>query len=287
MPSRFRILVNTAGSGKTRLLLQGLCRWWGFYFVMEPDTSSIGSKDLKIAVEDLPHYKGFNEARAQSPPDQASVIHLDNTARRAFFQVLLARFLILNYYLQLVPRTDVNVGQQYRRLWVLMQVQPGRIFDQDIFSDLSQLLRVADIESLRTRINDEYATFKVSVKADRPLFCVIDEAQLATKMYFFSSSRNLDQMRPELKPLWAAYTSVLDSNQMIVLLSGTGIHVPTMRDSSSTLLKGTKYVFRSNIGAFEDPSSQAAYIKYYIPARWTDACWRAFLSRAWIWFRGR
>ncbi|KAJ7655412.1 hypothetical protein B0H17DRAFT_956478, partial [Mycena rosella] len=37
---------NTSGSGKTRLLFEGLCHEWGFYFASKRDSSGLGWYDL-------------------------------------------------------------------------------------------------------------------------------------------------------------------------------------------------------------------------------------------------
>ncbi|TRM68364.1 hypothetical protein BD626DRAFT_114996 [Schizophyllum amplum] len=51
-----RILVNTSGAGKTRLLLEGLCRYWGLYFVAtkagDRSSSALGSADMSEAIDD-------------------------------------------------------------------------------------------------------------------------------------------------------------------------------------------------------------------------------------------
>jgi hypothetical protein len=35
-----------SGSGKTRMLLQGLYRSWGLYFISQVNSSQIGSRDM-------------------------------------------------------------------------------------------------------------------------------------------------------------------------------------------------------------------------------------------------
>ncbi|KAJ7641276.1 hypothetical protein FB45DRAFT_862509 [Roridomyces roridus] len=42
----YTFLVNTSGSGKTRLSLEGLCRDWGFYFSMTLDGNKLGPDDV-------------------------------------------------------------------------------------------------------------------------------------------------------------------------------------------------------------------------------------------------
>jgi hypothetical protein len=117
-----------------------------------------------------------------------------------------------------------------------------------------------------------------------PVFCAINHAQLIMKNAKFMSDGNF----PESSPLLDAFTSALHSTQMLVLLSGTAFDFKAFPEpSTSKMLKVKNYSLISSIGAFEDPKSQARYIKYYVPACWHDPRWRAFLKRAWLWLHGR
>ena len=56
----------------------------------------------------------------------------------------------------------------------------------------------------------------------------------------------------------------------------------------SSILKAQPYVRLHDIGAFDDPRSQAAYIQqYFPPMMFQTPAWNAFLSWAWAWLRGR
>ncbi|KAG8812745.1 hypothetical protein FRC17_001841, partial [Serendipita sp. 399] len=49
-------LVNTSDTGKTRVLLEHLCRLYGIYFIAATGTDDVGSSDLKNAIGMLqPH----------------------------------------------------------------------------------------------------------------------------------------------------------------------------------------------------------------------------------------
>src|SRR6266478_2267874 len=45
-----RLFVNTSGSGKTRILLDGLCKHWGFYVTCGHKSLDLGSSDLRDAL---------------------------------------------------------------------------------------------------------------------------------------------------------------------------------------------------------------------------------------------
>ena len=51
----FRVVFNTSGSGKTRLLVEGLCQYWGFYFT--PDRyPRLGSTDFSLSLSNVELY---------------------------------------------------------------------------------------------------------------------------------------------------------------------------------------------------------------------------------------
>jgi hypothetical protein len=224
---------------------------------------------------------------------------MQNSARRVFAQLLLARFIILNFFIKVAVEVLGHLqSNEHRRSWVLLQAQPG-IFDKskrDIFAELSQLLRCAEYADLEGRIKTENNQLRLTLEREilsgqeaPPVFCVVDEAQLTTctRRGEFTS-RDHQKMHPVLQPLWVLWTSVLDSDHLRLVLSGTGIEVQTIEGTSvSSVGKGYPYAIRSNDGAFDDAEVQARYIKHYIPACWTKPQWQEFLDRAWRWFRGR
>jgi hypothetical protein len=94
--------------------------------------------------------------------------------------------------------------------------------------------------------------------------------------------------RPVLREIWLSWSTVLQPEQMRLMLSGTGIELQALTDTlDSSALKRERYDLKSDVGAFEDTGSQAEYIRRYVPANWTDPHWSQFLVRAWAWFHGR
>ena len=49
----FGFLVNTSGSGKTKLLFEGVFRNWVLYFSSAVDASNLGSTDIQDLIERL------------------------------------------------------------------------------------------------------------------------------------------------------------------------------------------------------------------------------------------
>jgi hypothetical protein len=298
------VLINTSGSGKTRLLLEGLCRWWGFYFVAQPDRNGTGSGDLWKVISGLDEAQGYKEALATKEADpkaSAAINHIRETVERRLAQLILARFLLLNLLIQEAQKLPGGLQEkEHRRLWVILQAQPqilGRVYDVDIFSSLTQRLKHASFVDLKDRIFDQYTQLSILLTNDQnptsnnppPLFCVLDEAQITTTLHRgeFISDDYFTQ-RPVLREIWLAWTQVLQSYQMRLILSGTGIEFKVLANTlDSPALKLEPYQVKFDIGAFEKRGSQAEYIKHYVPACWTEAKWIEFLNRAWGWFHGR
>jgi hypothetical protein len=145
----FRILINTSGSGKTRLLLEGLCRQWGFYFVAKPNSTGIGSHDLWQIVSDFSivhNYREEEAAHEKNPKNTAAIKHMQATAKRGFAQLLLARFLLLNLLIVEAQQVQGGLNENHRRLWILLQAQPvsvfGTDFTVDVFTECARQLRI-------------------------------------------------------------------------------------------------------------------------------------------------
>jgi hypothetical protein len=119
-----------------------------------------------------------------------------------------------------------------------------------------------------------------------PFFCVLDKVQATINLRpgkFKSDSS--PTKRSILREIWLLWTEVLHSEQMHVILSGTGIDLDALEDTlSSAACKVYGYNIVHGTGACEDPETQAKYIKRYIPAPFDDdQRWKDFLNRAWGW----
>jgi hypothetical protein len=280
------------------LLLEGLCRQWGFYFTAEKDSSAIGSCDFSMILNGFNELQDYKRARMMNEGNKKtpeSVEHVRETARRGLCQLLLARFLLLRLLVQEVRTVKDQLSwAKYRRLWVLLQAQPEQVFgsdidiDFDVFADLALLLQRARRDDLEARIRATYRDLW-SLLGRGFLFCVLDEAQVTTNVNYrnFFSADNASPY-PVLREIWLSWTSVLSISKMCVIISGTGIQLNEITQTlASAAAKQVNYRIIDEIGAFEDLDDQAMYIKQYIPADWTDKRWKDFLDRAWGWCHGR
>ena len=310
-----RVLINTSGSGKTRLLLEGLCRQWGFYFVAKQDTTTIGSNDLWSVMKELDNSQDYTDAKeriggADQNPEaaQAAFTHIREVVERRLAQLLLARFLLLDLLVQEAQKFQEGLQpKELRHLWVLLQAQPSLLIPKrDAFQDFTQKLNGASTNSLKDRICKKYdALSGLLQEAHNPplsgllqeahnptLFCVLDEVQVTISREFGRVGEFLSQdkitKRPILREIWLSWIEMLQPGQMNLVLSGTGIEFQALSDTlSSTAVKEHQYTIVHSIGAFEDPSIHAQYIERYLPEPLDKKRWQEFLIRAWAWFRGR
>ncbi|KAI4526872.1 hypothetical protein K525DRAFT_286686 [Schizophyllum commune Loenen D] len=157
---RHTLLQNVSGSGKTSLVMEGLRRLWGLYFVGIPDQQGIGSNDVcrlaNIARKHLFH---------------------DDDARLEMLKIpLLVRLLAFELFAETIDVTRATQGD--RELWLLAQAcVPYSFWKSDAYTLLSldaywnRIDVSKEIDSAITRIR------ALTKDADFHLYCVIDEAQ--------------------------------------------------------------------------------------------------------------
>jgi hypothetical protein len=97
-----RFIYNTPGSGKTRRILEGLTKYWGFYFVATPGINDIGVPDLAEALVDIAKDPQWvSNLRDVSPDNRAAQNELNSRiASEQFQKVLAARIIAFKLSLQ-------------------------------------------------------------------------------------------------------------------------------------------------------------------------------------------
>lgn len=269
----------------------------------------IGSSDLWKVMRELDDARDYQKAKNIKSMNktgkevESAIQHMREVAERRLTQLLLARFLLLNLLVDTARQLPGGLQEkEHRRLWVLLQAYPrifGGNFQSDIFADLTRLLRETTTLDLKVRIQAQHQKLLGLMQEvlnpvtqqyqTPPFFCVLDEVQITvTERLGELRSSDKSTKRPILREIWLLWTTVLDSRYMCLVLSGTGIELQALEDTlGSALYKGYPYRFETEVGAFEDPGTQAEYIKRYVPACWSDPHWEEFLTRAWAWLRGR
>ena len=186
----FRVVFNTSGSGKTRLLVEGLCQYWGFYFT--PDwLPRLGSKDFSISLGNVESYvEGgvFSPIIPNSSNSAQKSLQLNRAmARTTFRHILLARLLMLEAFLSAgadVPATHL------RHRWTHLQLVPSALTHQfsgdqwDIFERVYRIIAQCQAsDELRVLSLLETIRQDSRVPSNSPFFVILDEAQLCSHLF--------------------------------------------------------------------------------------------------------
>lgn len=292
-----RTLINTSGSGKTRLLLEGLIRNWGFYFTSRVNEDSpFGSEDISEIVENgIPTSYEFYESpgteTAQGCPNDA---YDRNTriARRHMLRVIKARLIVFEYFCsamkRMFPSRDVN---EFKLHWLFLQLLPNEILGGDVFKSLSEMLNDASSDYYTEHITNP-SGFYHRVKGElgiKNLISVLDDAQiLVTKLSgrFQSESYGSFRPRPVLKPI---VESLQKLRHTPIIVSGTCLSLqllsePVVWEFCTPALFPTI----TKLKAFDNFEKQRNFIRRYVPEHILETeSGKEFLERAWIWVRGR
>ena len=316
-----RFLVNTSGSGKTRLLLEGLCVNWGFYFTSLVDSSLLGSSDVQNSIQThVPDSSKFRHVLPLSSSSgyEAALITNREIASRIFRQIFLARLMIFNLFAETMsnhmktnPELDDVDPHVYKARWLLLQLQPSFVHPQvwDVFDELSCKLSNASDSFINTTTKMLLSTVRSNLSvvvqsedpntalqmstaetAQTPLFCVLDEAQYAATQH--NSSFRSDQngsYRPILREVVKAWEGQSFGQGVFMVVAGTGISKDVVDQAmASAIMKDSRYRWCSDTGAFDLQHVQTHYLRKYLPQNLlkTEAGVR-LLERVWYWLHGR
>ncbi|KAK7029500.1 hypothetical protein VNI00_014533 [Paramarasmius palmivorus] len=291
-----RLLLNCSGSGKTRLLLEGLCLHWGLYFSCASDTS-VGSMDL---FDTMTH--GLPQEGLTPRPDLAdstSIRKNHDIAARKLSEVLLARLLLLQYFLSLIDQ----VGEEHKQRWLYLQLQPTLLgHDEtrpiDIFHACTRRLSSKKMSSAQLTAAIHHVLKDISRKIGRRITVVIDEAQSAVDLHSFAFTSQRQTYRPALRELLEVWgklmpdttnTSSLRAIATNYIISGTGFDQRLIMEAlSSTGYKSKNVSSWYFTGSFDSQKAQSDYVYKFLPPalRQSDEG-RALMRKMFFWLRGR
>ncbi|KAJ4465595.1 hypothetical protein C8R41DRAFT_737635, partial [Lentinula lateritia] len=115
---------NTSGTGKTKLLLEGLCLHWGFYMTCAINSFNLGAADFPLAVSNIDR----NSTWTAYLPSTSSANHVSllqtniRLVYRAVSEVLPTRLLIFRMYLEVCAKQGFCLQQRQR--WLELQIFP-------------------------------------------------------------------------------------------------------------------------------------------------------------------
>ncbi|KAK0449420.1 hypothetical protein EV421DRAFT_1781841 [Armillaria borealis] len=294
-----KIFVNSAGSGKTRLMIETLCQSWGFYLSCSPTldaTNNLGSNDLWEAYDILSRSPGFT---ADVPINKAdpSFARNEELSKSLFTAVLLARLIIFYQFLRHVPPDQIS-NDVYKARWTSLQVQPCLIRNiGDVFVCLLSQLQSLEQRTLDEECRSISARIAELLRSEsNHLLIVIDEAQIAAELLpsaFLSLSSITSVHRPLLRQIVESWCTALGRVCLDLsyhfIITGSALSSKEIQEAvASSLHKDASFVEAWDTGCFDDQDRQRDYVLQFIPGHLrNDQSVAVLLERIWMWLRGR
>nr|GAT43001.1 predicted protein [Mycena chlorophos] len=267
--SRNKFLVNSSGTGKTRLCYEGLCRKWGFYLTCKVDSGRLGSSDVQSLL-DLFGSERREHVRSGRLDKNVELI------ADYFGAILLARLIVLLLFLDTLK---ADISERHKRHWLEMQLKPSYISQgvQEPFETVARLLIKHDSARIGQGIRTALTKVRHILGGGEPLFLVLDEASLCVER--FSDAFDGECL---LQAILRVFMDTTGDNFTIIC---SGIGLPQSRFQSGV---GSDFEWTSFTGAFDDPERQEQYIRKFLPPTLRDSeSGRFLIARMWRWLRGR
>ena len=88
--------------------MEGLTKFWGFYFVAVPDANGVGVRDFKDALNNVATYEEWKaNLDTLHPAERTSQSELNSQiASKQFLKVLAARIVVFRLFLELAIMVD-------------------------------------------------------------------------------------------------------------------------------------------------------------------------------------
>ncbi|TFK62636.1 hypothetical protein BDN72DRAFT_848450 [Pluteus cervinus] len=298
---RSKLLVNTSGSGKTRLLLEGLTKYWGFYLTarVQVGVDALGSSDLMYTLEyHIPNTSGFNSHPGSlNERFQEGAYELNHAiARRQMHQIFAARVLIFENFLKKVKeKFPTRSIHEFRQHWLFLQLRPLDTLLGDAFAELTRLLTDAGRSSsyliqYSGRLHEKLRNLQEEFDLGEDFFCVLDEGQKAsetlTKAFRPTWHPNNIDTRPVLTSIVNTW---LYASEFPMIVAGKAIPIDFVFDPPGPAIGlSMNFALTTDTGAFDDRKRQRDYIARYVPGHILESdSGKEFMNRAWRWFQGR
>ncbi|KAL1756935.1 hypothetical protein FB107DRAFT_210343 [Schizophyllum commune] len=267
VPNQHTIFMNASDTGKTRLMLEGLCQRWGMYVSGNMSSPDMGSADICVGLT-LARLHGQSDAEAVDgiPTSNCQVVH------EVFERVLLARLTVFELFLKGLPNVH---DRACRKRWLLLQVAPYRTIRRDIFEDLSTNLDTfgASPKYVRRCIEDTLLRIRSLLGSDEPIYCVIDDAHDLDE-HAYGALGSSTTLR-EAARCWE------DLDGLTLVLCGAPLDTSRFSVSSG-------YRICTDTGFFDQAEDHAAYVRQYLPPEVSQSLdGKKLLHRICIWLRGR
>ncbi|KAJ7780853.1 hypothetical protein DFH07DRAFT_793462 [Mycena maculata] len=284
--NKITFLVNTSGSGKTRLSFEGLCRHWGFYFIMARDGNNLGAADLGENLYGT--LDGATDFRYQlpatdSPNFQKMLKRNMEIVDERFGLVLLGRLLIFHMYSELIQ--PYGIREEHKKKWLLFQLKPQLPGDSsyDVLTDVQGYMDDLKPDEVLDLIAVMYCKLRKIHGPQFHLFYVLDEAQLVSRQHtsaFQHEGKQYPLLR-EIVQTWSAKSHPQESSFVVL-----GTDIPREGFESAPFSGSINWL--SDTGGFDDETEHRRYVSSFLdPSYQATPAGEEFLRRVWTWCRGR
>ncbi|KAF8343670.1 hypothetical protein F5887DRAFT_1134740 [Amanita rubescens] len=256
------LICNASGSGKTRRVMEGLTKYWGFYIVAASDTNGVGIRDIPDALELATRDRRWvSNLRGISPKERVAQNQVNSEiASRVFRSVLAARIVVFQFFLQLVIQVDGCLQEKHKRIWLLFQLS-NRLNPHGgswhPFIRIISELRCASDEALNIlidRLNNIITTY---LQHSRPILA-LDDAHWAARLY---PSSGISSTKPEVfLSIVCEMTKAFTKAPIKLVVSSNGLLLEDLDEAV-----GGVEVFHE-LGMFDTWPKLKSFFERYVPA---------------------
>ncbi|KAK1235308.1 hypothetical protein PQX77_001466 [Marasmius sp. AFHP31] len=285
-------LVNTSGTGKTRLLYEGLCVNWGIYFTSTVDSTGLGLGDIQGiiggggALDYDKHFVSILDPNSVSSSEFAETLRQNlQLAHQHLSVALLSRLIVFKTFLE----TAASQGNppESRQLW--LQWQLGILSK---VPKVAQELRTCFTDDPGNSVDDALVDILDDIKSLRhssgeTFYVVLDEANYASKCLDFSfcdETGSEPSYYPALKVILRTWIKHLAHHPFTFVVAGT--EIPRRYFAEADEWGG--WIWSSNTGGFDKRDNLQAYVLPLLPPQYVSTpSGKRLLQRLWEWTRGR
>ena len=267
-----RCICNTSGSGKTRRILEGLTRYWGFYLVAIPDTNGVqvGIGDMLEAFRGMAEDDQWISDLTLIPSEQRARQHSINIsiASMALRKVLAARTVVFEQFLKLAIEIHGDLQEKHKRIWLLFQLSDQLDPRSDTTHPFVRIMRNcldrASTQVLKTLIG-RLDNIRDKYLSPGQFIIGLDEAQRASRLYPrpFISSKDNKVYQSILRAIAAVFTEW----SIKLVVSGTGVSLAELgEDVASGVSKPMAVHLFHKLGMFDTWLKLNSFLRRYVPA---------------------
>ncbi len=248
-------------------MLEGLTKYWGFYFVAALDINRVGIPDLADALVKMARDPQWvSDLRGVSPDKRARQNDLNSRiAWKQLQTILAARIVVFKLFLQLAIKVDGELLEKHKRIWLLFQsarLSPKRTRHPFLWI-MNKCLRNASPEALDILV-DRLHDIHEEYFPGSNFILGLDEAQQAARLYPYSfiSSTNSNRYRSIIHKI----AQVFSDSEFDLVVSGTGLPLEELREVvASGVSKDDVFVFH-DLGMFDTWEKLQPFLERYLPA---------------------